>query len=81
MIFASKLTSKFQASIPKKIRAKLNLQAGDMIEFEEKEDAVIIKKLQSATDKSFLKLQEKNLQEWNSDIDNNQFDYLKNLVK
>jgi AbrB family looped-hinge helix DNA binding protein len=81
MIFASKLTSKFQASIPKKIRAKLNLQAGDMVEFEEKNDEVVIKKVKSATDKSFLKLQEKNLQEWNSDIDNTQFDYLKNLIK
>ena len=81
MHYATKLTVKFQASIPKKIIEKLKLKAGDYLEFEEENGKVVIKKAKSEIDKTFLKLQEKSLKEWNSEIDNEQFDYLKNLVK
>lgn len=77
----SKLTIKFQASIPKEVREKLKLKAGDYIEFEEMGGEIVVKKSATALDKAFLKMQAKSLEEWNNDIDNQQFDYLTNLVK
>jgi len=40
----SKLTGKYQATVPKTIREKLNLNAGDIIEFKMEDDSIILKK-------------------------------------
>ena len=41
---ASRITSKGQLTVPFHIRSKFSFHAGDTIEFEEKEDYVIIRK-------------------------------------
>ena len=41
---ASKITSKGQLTVPCYIRNKFNFNTGDTVEFEEKEDYVIIRK-------------------------------------
>jgi antitoxin PrlF len=69
----SSLTSKFQATIPAEVRAKLQLLAGDKIHFTfNKSGEVILKKL-SKTDVSYLKSIEQTLSEWNSPEDEEAF--------
>ena len=77
----SKVTIKYQASIPKEVRDKLNIKAGDFIEFDIEGDKVILKKANSNIDKNMLKLMQANMQEWNSKEDEEQFKYLEKLVK
>lgn len=65
----SKVTSKYQATIPKEVRAKLNLQAGDNIAFSEVEGQIVISKVES-TDWVYLKSISSTLEaEWLSDED------------
>lgn len=80
MLTVSKVTSKYQASIPKDIRKKLGINTGDYIKFVAAGDNIIIKKV-SSLDKDFLKLMENNLQEWNSKEDDKQFAYLEKFIK
>jgi AbrB family looped-hinge helix DNA binding protein len=80
MLAVSRVTSQYQATIPKEIRKKLSINSGDYVEFDIKNDNVVIKKI-NQVDKNFLKLTEQNLQEWNSKIDEKQFSYLKKFVK
>lgn len=75
-----KVTSKYQTSIPKDVREKLSIKAGDHVTFEIKGNLVTLKKVENI-DKNFLKLTQKNMQEWNSKEDNEQFAYLEQLVK
>jgi len=42
----SKLTAKHQATIPKPIRTKLALQAGDYIQFQEQDGQIIVTKVE-----------------------------------
>ena len=42
----SKLTSKYQTTIPKEIRAKLNLEVGDYVQFREKEGEIVLTKIE-----------------------------------
>ena len=77
----SKVTIKYQASIPKEVREKLNIKAGDFIEFDIEGDRVVLKKANSNIDKNMLKLMQANMQEWNSKEDERQFGYLEKLVK
>lgn len=70
----SKLTSKYQATIPQQVRQFLGLGKGDVVRFEIKDDQVILRKLDrtyrySAEDLAFMKLQEEALTEWQSDQD------------
>lgn len=76
----SKVTTKYQTSIPKNIRDKLGIKAGDYVEFDIANNNIIFRKI-NKIDKNFLKLSERSLEEWNSKEDDEQFDYLKNLVK
>ena len=65
----SKLTSKYQATIPKEIRAKLGLKAGDCILFNENEGEVTISKVEG-TDWQYLKAISPTLEpEWSSQAD------------
>lgn len=62
----SRLTSKFQATIPQDIRATLKLKAGDQIIFEITKDQQVIIKKASPKDIEYLKSLESTLTEWSS---------------
>lgn len=69
----SKLTSKFQATIPQDIRVLLNLKSGDRVIFEvTKEKRVEIRKA-TKLDMAYLKSLESTLSEWNSAHDEEDF--------
>ena len=65
----SKLTSKFQATIPQDIRATLKLKAGDQVIFEITRDKQVMIKKAMPTDIAYLRALESTLTEWNSDND------------
>lgn len=65
----SKLTSKFQATIPQDIRATLKLKAGDRIIFEVTKDKQVVIKKAMPTDIAYLRAVESTLTEWNSEND------------
>ena len=54
MHHSSKVTTKYQTTIPKEIRAKLDLKAGDYVLFEDRNDEIIIRKVTSV-DWQYLK--------------------------
>lgn len=66
---SSKVTTKYQATIPKEIRAKLDLKAGDYVMFEERNDEIVISKVTSI-DWQYLKSVSPTLEaEWLSEAD------------
>ena len=65
---ASKLTSKYQATVPKEVREFLGLASGDGLQWEIENDYVVVKKL-SKLDLEWHKAVEMTLQEWNSPED------------
>ncbi|MCH7613778.1 MAG: AbrB/MazE/SpoVT family DNA-binding domain-containing protein [Candidatus Marinimicrobia bacterium] len=67
-MITSKVTSKAQTTIPKKVREKLDIHVNDTIMFEIKEDYAIIRKLK-VVDTGYLKALETILEEWNSEED------------
>lgn len=69
----SKLTSKFQTTIPQNIRSLLNLEAGDQIIFEITQNKQVIIKKAMPTDIAFLHILESTLSEWNSKNDDEDF--------
>ena len=68
----SKLTSKYQATIPADVRKFLGLGQGDMVAFSIKKDRVVIRKA-TAIDLQYLKATEKTLSEWASSEDDKLF--------
>jgi AbrB family looped-hinge helix DNA binding protein len=64
----SKLTSKYQATVPKSVREALSLQAGDQIAFEIVRGQVRLRKADSI-DLEYLASIESGLGEWSSDED------------
>jgi antitoxin PrlF len=68
----SKLTEKYQATIPKEIRKFLQLKKGDSILFEQKADHVVLKKA-TAMDREWLTGLDVLLSEWNSSNDDNAY--------
>jgi len=65
----AKLTSKFQATIPQDVRAKLGLHAGDTIIFEiDPQKGVTLRKAMPI-DIAYLKSLSNTLQEWSSQND------------
>ena len=64
----SKLTSKYQATVPKAVRKKLNLNAGDIIAFEIDNDTIKLRKA-SPIDIDFVSALVPTLNEWNSEND------------
>ena len=64
----SKLTSKYQATIPAAVREALQLQAGDTIAFEIEEGRVLVRKTQPI-DLDYLRGVEESLSEWASPAD------------
>ena len=65
----SKLTSKFQATIPQDIRSTLKLKAGDQIIFEITADKQVVIKKAMPSDIAYLKSVESTLSEWSSSND------------
>ena len=64
----SKLTRKYQATIPAAVREALKLQAGDTVAFEIEDGQVAVRKCQPA-DLDYLKSVEETLSEWASQAD------------
>ncbi len=64
----SKLTSKFQATIPKPVRKILHLGSGDVIAFDIEDDGIHVRKARS-TDLLFIKALEGTMSEWESEAD------------
>lgn len=61
----SKLTKKYQATVPKAVRKKLNLNAGDIIAFEIDRDSIKIRKA-TPMDVEFFNALVPTLNEWNT---------------
>lgn len=68
-LVSSKLTSKFQATVPKLIRDALHLKSKDQIVYEILDDKTVIVRKASPLDKAYLKGLDHSLDEWNSDND------------
>lgn len=66
---SSKLTSKFQATVPKLVRDTLKLTSKDQIVYEILDDQTIVVRKASPLDKAYLKGLDHSLEEWNSDDD------------
>lgn len=64
----SKLTKKYQATVPEVVRKKLDLKAGDSIAFEIDNNMIKLKKARP-TDIEFAKALGPTLSEWNSEND------------
>jgi AbrB family looped-hinge helix DNA binding protein len=76
---ASKLTSKFQATIPKEIRDKLKLKKGDLLIFQIVDRNVLVLKKSTPFDKEYLRALSKTLNEWNSSDDEAAYEHLKDI--
>lgn len=73
---ASKLTSKFQTTVPQEIRKFLNLAWGDVVSFEIEKDKVVLKKV-PAVDFEYLKSIELTLSpDWSSENDEDSYKFL-----
>lgn len=68
MLASSRMTKKFQTTVPAKVRRLLCLNRGDLIGFEVKGGDVILKKT-SPLDVAFAKAVEQTLSEWTSEED------------
>ncbi len=69
---ASKLTSKFQATIPADVREKLGLVQGDVVVFRVLDGAVLLEKA-TPFDPEFSRYVSSTLSEWDSDEDEEAF--------
>ena len=72
MLHTSKLTSKFQATVPLPVRKALQLKAGDLIGFEVEGDEVRLRRA-TALDLAFAQALEGTLSEWSSKQDDEAF--------
>jgi antitoxin PrlF len=68
MLQASKLTSKYQATVPTSVRNALKLSAGDLVGFEIVGTEVRLSRI-TPLDVAFTQALEGTLQEWSSDKD------------
>ena len=68
----SKLTSKYQATIPEPVRSALDLKAGDSIAFDVEDGLVQVRKARPI-DLAFSRALEGTLQEWGSKHDDDAY--------
>lgn len=68
-IKASKLTEKYQTTVPAEIRKILNLHKGDSVAFEIQENNVVLLRKATRTDLEWPSALEGTLSEWNSPND------------
>lgn len=71
----SRLTEKYQATIPKAVRKVLKLSKGDVVSFRIEKNQVVLQKLPEL-DVDFYKAQEASLSEWSSPEDEELFQNL-----
>ena len=71
----SRITSKGQTTIPRKVREKLSLKAGDVVVYELDQDGVRLHK-QAPLDVAYLRAVQTTLSEWDSPEDAAAFDDL-----
>lgn len=71
----SKLTKKYQATIPEAVRQRLQLQSGDSVAFDIDGDKVQVRKARSL-DLAFVQSLESTLTEWTSAADEEAYDGL-----
>lgn len=64
----SKVTQKYQATIPQVVREKLGIEKGDSVAFEIQEEGVLIKKV-SPIDWEYLASVSDTMSEWSSEAD------------
>lgn len=67
--YASRLTSKYQATIPKEIRKHLHLESGDQILYELLPDDTVVVRKTTPLDLDYLHSINKTMNEWESDED------------
>jgi AbrB family looped-hinge helix DNA binding protein len=67
-MYTSRLTQKYQATIPRGVRDLLDLHEGDLVGFEVTDHVITLRKI-SPLDLEFAKALEGTLTEWNSDDD------------
>lgn len=72
MLQTSKLTSKFQATVPLPVRKALHLKAGDILGFEIEGDEVRLRRA-TPLDLAFTQALEGTLSEWSSKEDDKAF--------
>lgn len=72
MLHTSKVTSKFQATVPTPVRKALGLKAGDLIGFEIEGDEVRLRRA-TPLDLAFTQALEGTLTEWSSPEDDEAF--------
>jgi AbrB family looped-hinge helix DNA binding protein len=74
-MITSRLTSKYQATIPGKVREILGIGRGDSVAFSVADGKVILKKVEPV-DKDFLRMLDRTLDDWNSPEDDHAFENL-----
>lgn len=67
--YSAKLTSKYQATIPKDVRKQLQLESGDQIIYELLQDGTVVVRKSSPLDVEYLRALNKTMNEWESDED------------
>ena len=67
--YSAKLTSKYQATIPREIRKHLHLESGDEILYELQPDNTVLVRKTSPLDLEYLKALNSTMNEWESDED------------
>jgi antitoxin PrlF len=77
--YSSRLTSKFQATIPLAIRKHLHLKKRDKIVYELLSDGTVVVRKTTPLDLEYLKSIESTLTEWNSEDDDRAYKHLQNL--
>ena len=73
---ASRLTSKYQITVPAAVREALRLRKGDTVGFEVRDDAVITVHKVFVLDLAFTRALEPLLSEWEADADEEIFSAL-----
>lgn len=68
IVAASRLTRKYQTTIPAPVRRALRLKQGDAVQFQVEGQRVFLTR-QRAADRAYLKGLEANLPEWSSPYD------------
>ncbi|HLT64488.1 MAG TPA: type II toxin-antitoxin system PrlF family antitoxin [Pseudohongiella sp.] len=65
----SRLTSKYQATIPERVRKAMHLKAGDVVVFEIEEEGKVSLRKATPVDLAFSKALEGTLEEWMGEAD------------
>lgn len=74
--FSARLTSKYQATVPKEIRHHLHLKSGDEIFYELLPDDTVIVRKSSPLDLEYLKALNATMNEWESREDDEAYKHL-----